>query len=1161
MRENEAYMSSLQAKVTALKSQFTELVLGDGGLTSFVKLLVDAGTTVLKFANSDVGQLIIQLGLVTALTPSLVKGFTSTLTTFSNLKTNIISSAQALATYMLVQKGYSVSVATATASNMTFVSSLKLLSTTWATTPFGMITIAAGSVMLLAKAFDALDVSTEEALQSMSDYSSQYNSASQEAQNLETQLKEINDRITEIQSNGPIQLTDQQELTNLQAQSEELSRQLRLQEQMAEANRKEAEESAKDALKGGWGEVTLEENLESYSMMLQKNRDAIDELNKKYDEGKISAKSYEDQLEALEHAQTNIVSTGGEYADQLLEIADSLTSTDEETLSLKNGVEDLVDSWLELNGQLEDNTEVQEENNEATNNSLRYKESLSNKVQDVIDSSNSLQQSYEKEAEALGLVDEQVESYVDLMEDSENIYSDLGSGISEISNAYNVLTDAISEYNSNGKLSIDTLTSLLSLEPQYLSALVNENGQLSLNEQTLYNLAEQQKTNAIIALQHAAAVDIEKLATGNLSDLSITAQGAIASMGDAASEAGNKAVDAASQVNVLNRELLVLSSSLTGTAMGNEVEGFKEKADAIRETYVNIGKELSNISIDFSSAKSSSSAKKAGGSAGKKAGDAYKEAYEKELDELDHELAMNMISEKEYYDKLEELNERYFGEASGQHEKYLDEYRKNEEKIFKWRKEQLKDDYETTRDYIDKLYDAELDALEEQYNSEKEYYDNKIDKLEEAKDKRLESINEEKEALEDLRDTELEALDEQIEKLEEQQEQEQNNLNIELNSLEAQKDELEQYWDEKINSIEKANDELDKQIKLEQLQEQLANARNQKVKVFKDGRFQFVQDESAVEEAEQNLADYQEELRREQEIQALEDQRDKELAIAQERIDNLEKYLEERNNYYEQEIESLEEQQEAREEYYEHEIELLEEQYDKIEEYYDKRIERYEEYLEELEEEYNQEKEAIEKAQEQFNDAVDEYQNTEERLTANRIANINLEKTNWKTRLNNLAEFVSEYNRLQNELDSGDEEVESHYQGKDAVGELPTYAKGTSSVGDNEIAVVGENPNREIVIGSSLNKNGTLMKLKKGSGVVNSSATETLARNLNNLARYQNLNSYNNNNYSKSSSNNSNVQQFYFGELVLPNVSNANDFVTEISNNYKNYIIQSVGAR
>ena len=44
---------------------------------------------------------------------------------------------------------------------------------------------------------------------------------------------------------------------------------------------------------------------------------------------------------------------------------------------------------------------------------------------------------------------------------------------------------------------------------------------------------------------------------------------------------------------------------------------------------------------------------------------------------------MNEITELEYYERLKDLNEKYFGEISGNHQKYIKEYQENEEEIYK----------------------------------------------------------------------------------------------------------------------------------------------------------------------------------------------------------------------------------------------------------------------------------------------------------------------------------------------------------------------------------------------------------------------------------------------------------------------------------------------
>lgn len=63
------------------------------------------------------------------------------------------------------------------------------------------------------------------------------------------------------------------------------------------------------------------------------------------------------------------------------------------------------------------------------------------------------------------------------------------------------------------------------------------------------------------------------------------------------------------------------------------------------------------------------------------------------------------------------------------------------------------------------------------------------------------------------------------------------------------------------------------------------------------------------------------------------------------------------------------------------------------------------------------------------------------------------------------------------------------------------YASGIGKVDADEIAVVGENPNKEVIVGSKLN-NGELFSLSKGSGVVNSRGTNTLAEILNQIGKF-----------------------------------------------------------
>lgn len=92
--------------------------------------------------------------------------------------------------------------------------------------------------------------------------------------------------------------------------------------------------------------------------------------------------------------------------------------------------------------------------------------------------------------------------------------------VDDIQNVFDDLKNAVTEYNENGgKISVDTLQTLLSLEPKYLGLLYTEEGQLKLNQQAIFDVAKarildmgiQKAQNAIDAVETALNEDkIEK---------------------------------------------------------------------------------------------------------------------------------------------------------------------------------------------------------------------------------------------------------------------------------------------------------------------------------------------------------------------------------------------------------------------------------------------------------------------------------------------------------------------------------------------------------------------------------------------------------------------------------------------------------------------------
>ncbi len=120
--------------------------------------------------------------------------------------------------------------------------------------------------------------------------------------------------------------------------------------------------------------------------------------------------------------------------------------------------------------------------------------------------------------------------------------------IDSIQDAYSTLTDVVKQYNSTGYLTLDNLQALLSLEPEYLSALQMENGQLSINQSVLEAMIQTKLAEAKATAVQSAITELNALAARTEADAinasSTAASNAISGLGSYASALGIVAQDA-----------------------------------------------------------------------------------------------------------------------------------------------------------------------------------------------------------------------------------------------------------------------------------------------------------------------------------------------------------------------------------------------------------------------------------------------------------------------------------------------------------------------------------------------------------------------------------------------------------------------------------------
>ncbi len=119
-------------------------------------------------------------------------------------------------------------------------------------------------------------------------------------------------------------------------------------------------------------------------------------------------------------------------------------------------------------------------------------------------------------------------------------------------------------------------------------------------------------------------------------------------------------------------------------------------------------------------------------------------------------------------------------------------------------------------------------------------------------------------------------------------------LQNEQDAIQDQIDAVNEKYDKQLEELEAINDAIEDQIELERLLNNLAAAKSKKVMVFKDGRFQYLDDIEEVSKAQQDLEDYYNRRDLAAQKKKIEQDRQNELKLLQQE----KKYLEDRIKYW-----------------------------------------------------------------------------------------------------------------------------------------------------------------------------------------------------------------------------------------------------------------------
>lgn len=1133
MTENEKYLDSIQGKVAALNSEFQKFWT-EGISSNSVKRIVEFGTGILKLVN-DLG------GLPTILTA--VVGIIATLKGYS-LVNYITKITKSITSTIGVIKGLQ-------AEGFTLINIFNGM--TSAATKFQ---IAAGALTLIITAtvgiMASLKQKQEEARNAALQAGEAFNSQAQDLNNLLEKYNDIWDsedsegekakQLAELRETLATQYgLEKEALDNLNGSREAgnklLNDEIQKRAESTYAQYLSEIQKAQEYLTRTDFSVTLPITIDENTFK-DETRNKINqifgEMAVEFDNGVIA---FQGGSEKLKNAMEQAII----YLSKLKEPTENesllLASLQHDLTKVAEGYNDnteVIQKYAEviarntpevtkfINGQYETKEAMEEAKKVALNSVGPFKE-IKTAIENLANTAFP-EFIVSQEETTTGMHNQKDEA-----DELAKTLKELSGELSGIQGAYDTLSKVAKEYNETGSLTVTTLADLLKLNPEYLQALSMENGQLIVNTDMLNQMAQGYVTSKYEALSGVTGIS----AFGNALEGTATAGEAaaqrIAEAGNAAITAGQKAFEGAKGFESLIGSIAAFAGTLKAGISGDKGDGtrdyghgFDSQVAAYQENerkkfYEDL---FAKMHID-----TSGGSKKGGGGGGKdsaekaakEAAKAYKEEFEKRISEIKFKFDMGDVTELGYWKEVDKIVQEFYAN----NEEYAEEYRDWTTKIQKGMVAGTKANYNLERDALEhKLamdliseeeFYRELEKLRQQYYAQDPIYAAESEAIEEEiyafKKKKMKDLADERKR------QRKKEWDEETDWLNEQKSRYETAFNYidslaqkEIDALEEQKQAIEDKYNAEIDKINEANDALNDEIELQEKLEALARAQNKKVRVYREGQgFVYETDQSAVDEAKAALTQYQKEQDTKKEIKRLEDIRDATIESVEEQIKYWEKYRDE------------------------------------------------------------------------WKDMVNSYTEQQNKLIAEQVLGISLEGGNWEKRLGNLQDYVDRYNSILSQLkrrgdyddDYDDDDYDygtggsggsaggggtigpgdhagsgGHWDSSDSS-HGPGAANGTTT--GHGLTMVGEKGRELRVLGNGVNE---------ADGIVPNHLTENLMK----LGQYSPREWINALTHNPGNQQCSTQYSYAFDSLVLPNVTNADSFISELKN-IKNQAIQMGGKR
>lgn len=182
-----------------------------------------------------------------------------------------------------------------------------------------------------------------------------------------------------------------------------------------------------------------------------------------------------------------------------------------------------------------------------------------------------------------------------------------------------------------------------------------------------------------------------------------------------------------------------------------------------------------------------------------------------------------------------------------------------------------------------KRLNAELDALNKEADGLLKAQTSTIDNIISKREAELSVLEKQKEALEEQKEN----LEEILDHYKTVQDVVTSTIDKQIEAIEKEREAIEEYYDKQIKQLQAQNDERETAIEREQKLANLANAKNNKVRVYSEERgFEYAVDQDALKKAQNELDSFE----NNEKIKALEAEKEKATEGFDERIKSYEEY-------------------------------------------------------------------------------------------------------------------------------------------------------------------------------------------------------------------------------------------------------------------------------